>query len=138
MNFQPTNLAFLPCELFLTFFLFFMCFSVRIQVFRLQSYGYRVISLRKKQVMRFPMNGSMSVITGVPSFPTNVLRFNSSYLRMFLLTEKYCFLFFQFFPACFFFLIIVSDIYLNARPFHSFKRCISPMIPVLLLVASEW
>ena len=138
MKFQPTNLPFLPCELFLTFFLFFMCFSVRIQVFRLQSYGYRVISLRKKQVMRFPMNGSMSVITGVPSFPTNVLRFNSSYLRMFLLTEKYCFLFFQFFPACFFFLIIVSDIYLNARPFHSFKRCICPMIPLLLLVASEW
>ena len=87
--------------------------------------------------MRFPMNGAMSVITGVPSFPTYVLRFNSSYLRMFLLTEKYCFLFFRFFPACFL-LIIVSDPCLDARPFHSFKRCICPMIPLLLLVASEW
>ena len=74
------------------------------------------------------------------SIPTSVLRFNSnvsSYLTMFLLTEKNCFLFFGFFPACFL-LIIVSDPCLDARPFHSFKRCICPMIPVLLVVASEW
>ena len=60
------------------------------------------------------------------SLPTCVLRFNSNVLSYFLFTV---------FSSLIFFLIIWSDPCLDARPFHS---CICPMIPLLLLVASEW
>ena len=130
MNFQPKKLAFRACGLLITFFVrFFMCFSVRIQVFRLRRLLIKGSLFEEETGFWVSTEWCHVCYQWSSSLPTCVLRFNSNVLSYFLFTVI---------SSMIFFLIIWSDPCLDARPFHSFKRCICPMIPLLLLVASEW